>query len=41
MAGDIELTHAKREIDRIEIFEGPGQQRQVRCKENQQQRDGG
>ena len=35
MARDVELAHAEREVDRVEIFERCGQERQVkREKEN-------
>ena len=35
------MAHAEREVDRIEIFEGPRKQREMRREKDQQQRDGG
>ena len=38
---DVEVADAEREIDRVEIFECPGQVNQVRDQEQDQQRDAG
>ena len=35
---DVEVAHAEREIDRVDVFERGGQERHVREREDQRQR---
>src|SRR4029078_13279481 len=37
--GDVELPHAEREVDRVEVFEGSRQQREMGGQVDQQQRE--
>ena len=41
MARDVELPHAESKIDRIEIFERAGKQRQVRREKDEDQQGAG
>ena len=38
MRGDVEVADAEREIDRVDVFEGRREERQVREREDQRQR---